>query len=169
MEILTYVTQGAVEHRDSIGTHGVIPAGEVQIMSAGTGIRHSEMNPSPSEPLRLLQIWILPRSQGLRPRYEQRALPPADHDGFALIASPDGQSGSLTIHQDVVISAATLKEPKTLTRPLRPSRKAYVQTVRGAMTLNGVPMGPGDGAQITGETQLEFDANDAEVLLFDLP
>jgi redox-sensitive bicupin YhaK (pirin superfamily) len=169
MEILTYVTHGAVEHRDSIGTHGVIPAGEVQIMSAGTGIQHSEMNPSPSEALRLLQIWILPRSQGLKPRYEQRPLPPADHEGFALIASPDGRDGSLTIHQDVVIDALTLKEAATVTRLLPPSRKAYVQAVRGVVTLNGVPMGPGDGAQVTGEKQLEFTTTGAELLLFDLP
>jgi redox-sensitive bicupin YhaK (pirin superfamily) len=171
MEILTYVTHGAVEHRDSIGTHGVIPAGEVQIMSAGTGIQHSEMNPSPSEPLRLLQIWILPKSQGLKPRYEQRSLPPADREGFALIASPDGRDGSLVIHQDVIINAATLKEGATVTRPLPPSRKAYVQTVRGAVTLNGERMSPGDGAQIAGEKQLEFTGTgtDAELLLFELP
>ena len=170
MEILTYVTHGAVEHRDSIGTHGVIPAGEVQIMSAGTGIQHSEMNPSSTEPLRLLQIWILPRSQGLKPRYEQRPLPPADHEGFALIASPDGSDGSLTIHQDVLINAATLREATTVTRALLPSRKAYVQTVRGAVSLNGVAMAPGDGAQITGEKQLAVTAtDDTELLLFDLP
>lgn len=170
MEILTYVTHGAVEHRDSIGTHGVIPAGEVQIMSAGTGIQHSEMNPSPSVPLRLLQIWILPKAQGLKPRYEQRLLPQSDREGFALVASPDGRDGSLTIHQDVVIDAATLKKAATVTRPLPPSRKAYVQMVRGGVTLNGLLMGSGDGAQINGEKQLEFTAiDDAELLLFDLP
>jgi quercetin 2,3-dioxygenase len=170
MEILTYVTQGAVEHRDSIGTHGVIPAGEVQIMSAGTGIQHSEMNPSPSEPLRLLQIWMLPDAPGIKPRYEQRPLPRPDHEGFALVASPDGRDGSLTIHQDVVIDAAFLPKDASVTRSLPPSRKAYVQMVRGGVTLNGVALGPGDGAQIADESQLAFSAtDDAELLLFDLP
>ena len=170
MEILTYVTQGAVEHRDSIGTHGVIPAGEVQIMSAGTGIQHSEMNPSPSQPLRLLQIWILPNVQGLRPRYEQRPLPRADHVGFVLVASPDGHDGSLTIHQDATIGAVLLKKAASVSRALAPSRKAYVQMVRGGLILNGHPMGPGDGAEITSEEKITFDAtDDAELLLFDLP
>jgi quercetin 2,3-dioxygenase len=170
MEILTYVTQGAVEHRDSIGTHGVIPAGEVQIMSAGTGIQHSEMNPSPSEPLRLLQIWMLPDAPGIKPRYEQRQLPRPDHEGFALVASPDGRDGSLTIHQDVAIDAAFLPRDAAVSRALPPSRKAYVQMVRGAVTLNGIPLGPGDGAQIADESQLAFSAtDDAELLLFDLP
>jgi quercetin 2,3-dioxygenase len=170
MEILTYVTRGAVEHRDSTGTHGVIPAGEVQIMSAGTGIQHSEKNPSPSEPLHLLQIWILPRVQGLKPRYEQRPLPRPDREGFALVASPEGRDGSLTIHQDVLIDAAILKKGTTVTRPLRPARKAYVQIVHGGVTLNGSVMDPGDGAQINGEKQLTLAATDnAELLLFDLP
>jgi hypothetical protein len=170
MEILTYVTRGTVEHRDSIGTHGLIPAGEVQIMSAGTGIQHSEMNPSPSEPLRLLQIWVLPDKQGLKPRYEQRSLPRADNNGFAIVASPDGREGSLTIHQDIVIDAAILKKAATVSRMLPTSRKAYVQIIRGAVNLNDLPMSPGDGAQITGEKQLLFTADeDAKLLLFDLP
>jgi quercetin 2,3-dioxygenase len=170
MEILTYVTQGKVEHRDSTGNHGLVPAGEVQMMSAGTGIVHSETNPSPSEPLRLLQIWILPREHGLRPGYEQRMLERGNGEGFSLVASPDGRNGSLKIHQDVAIYSGLLKKGSDETREVASGRRGYVHVVRGRVGLNGVEMVNGDGAKIADEERLAFGAVDeADVLLFDLP
>jgi redox-sensitive bicupin YhaK (pirin superfamily) len=170
MEILTYVTRGAVEHRDSTGTHGVVPAGEVQRMTAGRGIRHSEMNPSTSEPLNFLQIWILPRQIGLEPGYEQRALPRKKSGEFVIVASPDGRDGALTIHQDAAMYAAVLEKSAETSYTLAPGRNAYAQIVRGAVVLNGKSLGAGDGAQISGESALRFSAaGDSELLLFDLP
>jgi quercetin 2,3-dioxygenase len=170
MEILTYVTAGAVEHRDSTGTHGVVPAGEVQRMTAGRGIRHSEMNPSATEPLKFLQIWILPRERGLEPGYEQRVLPRKLNGEFVLVASPDGRGGALTIHQDASMYAAVLGNTAEARYALASGRSAYVQVVRGVITLNGIALEPGDGAKIRGESELRFSAaGDSEMLLFDLP
>ncbi len=170
MEILTYVTQGKVEHRDSTGNHGIVPAGEVQLMSAGTGIQHSEANPSPSEPLHLLQIWILPDKQGLKPGYEQRTLKRTNGGGFALVASPDAADGSLKIHQETAVYSGVLKKGSEAIRELAPGRKGYLHVVRGRMALNGVEVEKGDGAKIADEPRLKFTAvDDAEVLLFDLP
>ncbi len=170
MEILTYVTHGAVEHRDSTGTHGVVPAGEVQRMTAGRGIQHSEINPSPTEPLNFLQIWILPRERGLEPGYEQRVMARKVSGEFVLVASPDGRDGALKIHQDASMYAAVLGSSAEAGYTLGSGRNAYAQIVRGAVTLNGVALHAGDGAKISGESALRFSAaGDSEMLLFDLP
>jgi redox-sensitive bicupin YhaK (pirin superfamily) len=170
MEIITYVTRGAVEHRDSTGTHGVVRAGEVQRMTAGRGIQHSEMNPSRTEPLSFLQIWILPRECNLEPGYEQHPLARNPDGGFALVASPNGQAGSLTIHQDASLFAAKLAKLEESGSALAPGRKAYAHVVRGAVKLNDVALEPGDGAAIADESKLRFLAiADCELLLFDLP
>jgi quercetin 2,3-dioxygenase len=169
MEIVTYVLDGALQHRDSLGTGSVIRPGEVQRMSAGTGIRHSEFNASQSEPVHLLQIWILPSTTGLEPGYEQRLLPPAAHGGLALVASPDGRDGSLTIHQDTRIYAAQLAAGARVTHGLAGGRHAWVHIARGNLQVNGQALHAGDGAAVSDEAQLALRADDAaEVLLFDL-
>jgi redox-sensitive bicupin YhaK (pirin superfamily) len=170
MEIITYVTRGAVEHRDSTGTHGIVPAGEVQRMTAGRGIQHSEMNPSATEPLKFLQIWILPRERGLEPGYEQRVLPRKLSGEFVLVASGDGRGGALTIHQDASMHAAVLGSSAEADYSLASGRSAYAQILSGAVRLNGVALAAGDGAKISGESALRFSAAaDSELLLFDLP
>src|SRR3954447_21276694 len=140
MEIITYVVRGALEHKDSLGTGSVIRPGDVQRMSAGTGIRHSEFNPSPTEPVHLLQIWIMPERRGLPPEYEQKAFPEAERRGrWRLVASHDGRDGSVTVHQDVDLYATILGPGESAARPLRPGRYAWVQVARGAVTVNGTP------------------------------
>jgi hypothetical protein len=170
MEILTYVVEGAVEHRDSMGNHGVIAAGDVQRMSAGTGVTHSEVNPSPTDPLHLLQIWILPARVGLPPGYEQRAFPDAEKRGrLRLIAGRDGQDGALTIHQDARVYAGLLKADQPLKHRLGPDRHAWLQVIRGALNLNGTRLEAGDGAAVSGEPALEIvPVEESHVLLFDL-
>jgi redox-sensitive bicupin YhaK (pirin superfamily) len=176
MEIVTYVIAGALEHRDSLGNGEVIRPGEVQRMSAGSGVRHSEFNPSASEETHLLQIWIEPRERGIAPSYEQQALAPGENT-WRLIASPDAAAGSTLIHQDARLYAARLLGGATLEYALDPTRLAYVQVVRGEVQLNGLEIGPalrtGDGAKIADESALHFLADAAcaecEILLFDLP
>lgn len=169
MEIVTYVIEGALEHRDSLGNGEVIRPGEVQRMSAGTGVRHSEFNPSPSEPTHLLQIWIEPRERGIAPGYEQQLLAPGEN-AWRLIASPDAAAGSTLIHQDATLRAARLASGAALDYLLDPARLAYVHLVRGELQLNGLAMSAGDGAKIAEESALHFVASqDSEVLLFDLP
>jgi hypothetical protein len=169
MEIVTYVLDGALQHRDSLGTGSVIRPGEVQRMSAGTGIRHSEFNASASEPVHLLQIWILPATTGIEPGYEQRALPPGARGGLALVASPDGRDGSLTVHQDARVYAAQLAPGDAVTHALAGGRHAWLHVARGTVQLNGQALHAGDGAAVSDEVQLALRADDAaEVLLFDL-
>jgi quercetin 2,3-dioxygenase len=170
MEILTYVLSGAVEHKDSLGTGSVIRPGDAQIMSAGTGIQHSEFNPSPTEPLHLLQIWILPDEQGITPRYEQKAFPPEEKRGkLRLIAAKDGRDGAVTIHQDVDLYASILEDGDVVNYHVQPHRYAWLQIAQGIANLNGEELRAGDGVQISGEEKLEISTNtSAEILLFDL-
>lgn len=169
MEILTYVLEGALEHKDSIGTGEVIRPGEVQRMTAGTGIRHSEFNPSPDAPVHLLQIWLLPERNGLVPGYEQREFPLAEKDHLHLVASRDGRDGSLTIHRDVDLLAGRLSSGASVERRLRPGRLGWLQVARGTATLNGLHLGTGDGAAIKDEPTLAIKADDdAEILFFDM-
>jgi hypothetical protein len=170
MEILTYVLKGGVLHRDSTGGSGVIRAGELQRMTAGTGVSHSEFNASKDEDLHLLQIWILPETQGLKPGYEQRSFRSDNSTGeFRLVASRDGRQGSLTIHQDAGVYVATLAEGQQVAQTLQRGRKAWLQVALGSLTVGGETLEQGDGAAITDEETLTLKANsDAEVLLFDL-
>lgn len=171
MEIITYVLEGALAHKDSTGTSSVIRVGEVQRMSAGTGISHSEYNASQTEPVHFLQIWIVPDEAGLRPGYEQQAIPFDKNRGrWTLIASKDGRDGSVTVHQDVELYLAAISKDQQLSYRLKPGRQAWLQVTRGAATLNGAPLATGDGAAVSDEKLLEVAASDdAEVLLFDLP
>jgi redox-sensitive bicupin YhaK (pirin superfamily) len=170
MEILTYVLDGALEHRDSLGTGSVIRRGDLQRMTAGTGIRHSEFNPSPSEPVHFLQIWLLPERAGLLPGYEQRNFPDGEkRNRLRLVAARDGRKGALTIHQDADVYAALLDAGQAVNHRLRDGRGAWVQVAAGAVTLNGRPLAAGDGAAVTGEPSVELAGTEpAEVLLFDL-
>ena len=169
MEIITYVLSGVLEHRDSLGNGEVIRPGEVQRRSAGSGIRHSEFNPSATETTHLLQIWIEPREFGIAPAYEQQPLAPG-HNDWRLIASPDAGQGSALIHQDATLHAGRLEAGCELGYALDPARLAYVHLVRGGVSLNGAAMQGGDGAKIAAESALHFAAGeDSEILLFDLP
>ena len=171
MEIITYVLEGALEHKDSMGNGSVIRPGDVQRMSAGTGVRHSEFNPSREERVHLLQIWIEPRITGVRPSYEEKQFGTAEKKGqLRLIASPDGRKGSVTIHQDAHLYAALFDGKDAVAHRLAPGRRAYVHVARGAVKVNGVELKGGDGAKIAEESELEFSgAKQAELLLFDLP
>jgi redox-sensitive bicupin YhaK (pirin superfamily) len=170
MEIVSYVLEGALEHRDSLGTGSVIHPGEVQRMSAGTGVTHSEFNPSQTELVHFLQIWILPERAGLPASYEQRAFPAAEKQGkLRLVASRDGREGSVTIHQAVDLYVSVFAPGETVTHRLLPGRSAWVQVTRGAITLNDTALSVGDGAAVSEETLLTMTAQvEAEVLLFDL-
>ncbi len=170
MEIITYVLAGALEHRDSMGHHSVIVPGEVQRMSAGTGVTHSEFNPSVNEPVHLLQIWILPARAGRRPEYEQKGFAPEGKRGtLRLVAAGDGRDGAVTIHQDADLYATLLRVGERVKHRLGPTRHAWVQMVSGGITLNGAALHAGDGAAVSDEADLELAATvDAEVLLFDL-
>jgi redox-sensitive bicupin YhaK (pirin superfamily) len=169
MEILSYVLEGELAHKDSIGTGSVIKPGEVQRMSAGTGIQHSEFNPSPKSPVHFLQIWILPERNGLKPGYQQNAFP-LDHKGrLHLVASHDGRDGSLTLNQDVDLRAGRLSKGDVVESKLRDGRLGWLQVARGAVTLNGVSLATGDGAAIEKDSDLVIRAeSDAEILLFDM-
>lgn len=171
MEILSFVVEGALEHRDSLGNGSVITPGEVQRMTAGTGIRHSEFNPSPSEPARFLQVWIEPRAMGLPPSYEQRAFADADTEGaMVLAASPDGRDGSLTIHQDASVYTARLATGREAEVPLAPGRMAWVQVVTGGVAVNDLPLSEGDGAAVEGEPALRLRAGSpSRLIVFDVP
>jgi hypothetical protein len=170
MEIVTYVLDGALQHRDSMGTGSIIRPHEVQRMSAGTGVVHSEFNASPDDPLRLLQIWILPEKRGLKPGYEQTTFPEAEKRGrLRLVASPDGAGGSVTIRQDVRLYASLLAPGESVTHRLAPGRHAWLQVARGAVRLNGTEMAEGDGAAVLDEEALTIEGTSpAEILLFDL-
>ncbi|WP_165250671.1 pirin family protein [Paludisphaera soli] len=169
MEIVTYVLSGALGHRDSMGHASVLRAGELQRMTAGRGVRHSEMNAS-DEPVHLYQIWLLPERAGLEPGYEQKAFPEAPRQGaWQLVASPDARDGSLKIHQDASIHLASLDAGDSLTRSIEPGRHAWLQVLRGSVELNGVPLETSDGAAVSEETSLTLRADGpAEVMLFDL-
>ncbi|MDB5545096.1 MAG: quercetin 2,3-dioxygenase [Hyphomicrobiales bacterium] len=172
MEILSYVIEGALEHKDSIGTGSVIRPGDVQIMSAGTGIRHSEFNHSKSEPVHFLQIWLMPDQGNLKPRYDQKAFADAEKRGrLRLIASKQGRDGSVVIHQDADIYAALLENHESVEHKLTSGRKAWVQIVQGAVDVNGVSGKSGDGFAIEGEPAVAIAAQDqkSEIIVFDLP
>jgi redox-sensitive bicupin YhaK (pirin superfamily) len=170
MEIVSYVLDGALAHKDSLGTGSVIRPGDLQRMSAGTGIRHSEFNASETDPVHFLQIWILPESRGLAPGYEQRTFAAEEKRGrLRLIGSRDGRDGSVTIHQDVELYATILAAGDRVSHDLGNGRIAWVQVARGSIRLNGEPLGPGDGAAIATAGQLHLEGTDAaEVLLFDM-
>lgn len=170
MEIVTYVLQGALEHRDSLGNGEILRPGEFQRMSAGKGIRHSEFNPSPDQPVHLYQIWLLPEKPGLPPSYEQKAFDPAERqDRLRVVASPDARDGSLLIHQDAQIHLATLASGKSVTHTLAPGRHAWLQVLRGKVQAGGEELAAGDGLAVSDEPQVEVTALDpAEVMLFDL-
>src|ERR1700681_2857888 len=171
MEIVSYVLEGALEHRDSIGTGSVIRPGDVQVMSAGTGIRHSEFNHSKNEPVHFLQIWVLPDRKGLAPRYDQKTFPNSEkRDRLRLVGSPDGRDGSIVIHQDAEIYDALLSRGHAVTHALKAGRKSWIQVVRGAVEVNGNAAGAGDGVAVEDEAVLSITAraDDSQVLVFDL-
>lgn len=171
MEIITYVLEGALAHKDSMGTGSVIRPGEVQRMSAGTGVLHSEFNNSPSERVHLLQIWIQPERRGLPPSYEQKNFSTEEKlNRFRLIASPTGEEGSVTIHQDAKLSAAIIEKGNTVEYELGKGRSAWIQVARGEVTLNGESLKQGDGAAVEKESAITVagSADESEVLLFDL-
>jgi quercetin 2,3-dioxygenase len=170
MEILTYVLEGELAHKDSLGTGSVIRPGDVQIMSAGTGIQHSEFNNSDTAPVHLLQIWMLPDRQNITPRYDQRNFSGADKQGkLRLVAAKDGRDDSVLIHQDIDLYAAMLSAGDLVTFAIQPDRFGWLQVASGNVQLNGESLSAGDGVQIDRPEQLELTTtNTAEVLLFDL-
>ena len=170
MEIVTYVLEGALAHKDSMGNGSVIKPGDVQYMSAGTGVAHSEFNASESETAHLYQIGMLPDRQGYKPVYDQKHFTDADKRGkLRLVVSPDGRDGSVQIRQDNELYATVLAPGESVEHTLKPDRHAYVQVARGSVTLNGEPLEAGDGAAISAEKSLRLaGVSDAEVLLFDL-
>ena len=170
MEIISYVLEGALAHRDSMGNGSVIRPGDVQLMSAGTGVRHSEMNHSDTESVHFLQIWILPEREGLTPGYEQKAFPLDKRQGqLRLVGSRDGREGSITIHQGVDLYASVLAEDDVVSHELAGNRKGWLQVVRGTLRLEGQTLQPGDGVGIDEPQRLVIAAaSDAEALLFDM-
>lgn len=170
MEIISYVLAGELAHKDSMGNVKGIPPGDVQRMSAGTGVRHSEFNHAPNATTHFLQIWIQPSVTGIAPSYEQTSFAEADkRDRLRLVASPDGRDGSVTIHADARMYAGLFNGAATASLPLAPGRKAYVHVVKGAITANGQRLGGGDALALAGEAEVTLaDAADAEVLVFDL-
>jgi quercetin 2,3-dioxygenase len=170
MEIVSYVLEGALQHKDSLGNGSVVRPGEVQRMSAGTGIEHSEFNPSQSEPLHFLQIWIIPERAGLPPGYEQKTVAAAGRSGeFLLVAGPPGSAAPVTIHQDARMFVARLAPGEEISHRLAAGRGAWLQVARGIVGLNGTEMREGDGAAVEKEDSLAVGAEtEAEVLLFDL-
>ncbi|MDE2251473.1 MAG: pirin family protein [Gammaproteobacteria bacterium] len=171
MEIISYVLEGALEHKDSLGTGSVIRAGDVQRMSAGHGVRHSEFNHSRRDPVHFLQIWIIPDVRGIPPEYEQRHYTDADKRGqLRLVASADGAGESLRIHQDARLYAGLFDGPEQRQHVLAPQRLGYVHVVRGELRVNGAPLRAGDGAMLQAEPVIDLGGGrDAEVLVFDLP
>jgi redox-sensitive bicupin YhaK (pirin superfamily) len=172
MEIISYVLEGALEHKDSTGTGSVIGPGDVQRMSAGTGVVHSEWNASKTEPVHFLQIWLFPERRGIAPGYEQRTFAPTElAAGLRLVASPDGRQGSVTIHQDATLSVARLEAGAGVAHALAAGRYAWVQVARGAAAVNGAALAAGDGAAVSAAAALDIRAgarDGAEVLVFDL-
>ena len=170
MEIVSYVLEGALAHRDSLGNGSTIRPGDVQRMSAGTGVTHSEFNDSKTELVHFLQIWIQPARNRLAPSYEERAFPAEKRrNQWRLVVSPDGRYGSVSIHQDATLHATLLEPGATLTHALAPDRHAWLQVARGALTVNGTLLAEGDGAAVSGESKLDVRADGAAAaLLFDL-
>jgi quercetin 2,3-dioxygenase len=170
MEIITYLLEGALKHRDDMGNGSIIRPGDGQRMSAGTGVRHSEVNASETDAAHLLQIWILPDRNGHKPGYEQKSFPEAEKRGkFRLIAGPDGKDGSITIHQDAKLYVSKLEPGEAVPYQIGESRYAWLQVAKGTVELNGKNLEPGDGAAVSEEHQLTVKGVDeAEVLLFDL-
>ena len=170
MEIVTHVLEGALEHRDSMGNGAVLRPGEFQRMSAGTGITHSEFNPSATESTHLYQIWLFPERKGITPGYEQKTFAEAGrHNRLQLVASRDAAEGSLLIHQDARIYLSMINAGNLVTCELAAARHAWLQVLRGSVSLNGQPLQPGDGAAVSEETRLQIQATtDAEIMLFDL-
>lgn len=170
MEIVSYVLSGALAHKDSMGNVAVIPPGDVQRMSAGSGVQHSEFNHAPSATTHFLQIWIEPNQSGIAPGYEQKTFADADKRGrLRLVASPDGADGSVTLHADASIHAGLLDGNETATLPLNPARKAYVHVVRGTLHVNGQELQTGDAALLANENAVQLSGgHGAEVLVFDL-
>jgi quercetin 2,3-dioxygenase len=170
MEIISYVLEGQLEHKDSMGTGSIIAPGDVQRLSAGRGVSHSEYNPSRTEGVHFLQIWIQPKVTGIKPSYEQKHVAPEAKRGtLKLIASPDGEGDSVVVHQDARVYAALLDGMESATHALAPGRRAYVHVARGSVSVNGTALTAGDAAKIEAERVVELaDGHDAEVLLFDL-
>jgi redox-sensitive bicupin YhaK (pirin superfamily) len=171
MEIISYVLDGALAHKDSLGTGSVIRPGDVQRMTAGTGIKHSEFNASKTEPVHFLQIWIIPEVEGLAPSYEQKSYPTAEKRGtLRLVASRDGREGSVTVHRDVDLYAALLAEGERTRHTFRPGRAGWLQVARGTATVNDVQLYPGDGIAIEAidDVAITGTSADTEVLLFDM-
>lgn len=171
MEIISYILEGALEHKDSLGTGSVIRYGDVQRMSAGTGVRHSEFNHSADEPVHFLQIWILPDKQGIAPSYEEKHFTAESKcGGLRLIASQNGRDGSVLVHQDVAVFASILSGKDRLEHELATGRIAYLHVIRGELSANGMALKGGDALKISDERQVVIDsARDTEFLLFDLP
>ncbi len=171
MEIITYILQGNLAHKDSLGNAGVIKQGHVQRMTAGTGIRHSEFNGSDTEPVHLLQIWILPNQEGLPPSYEDKFFTDAQKlNQWCLLASENGEKDSLTVHQDMMLYAAKLDERKELEYVLKENRSAYLQVASGSIEINRKQLNTGDAAMFDSAQMIHIQAiNHAEILLFDLP
>jgi redox-sensitive bicupin YhaK (pirin superfamily) len=170
MEIITYLLEGALEHKDSMGNGSIIRPGDGQRMSAGRGVRHSEANPSKSEAAHLLQIWILPNQRGLEPSYEQKEFPAEEKRGkLRLIAGPDGKDGSVIVHQDARLYVSLVSAGQQVQHDLAPGRYAWLQVAKGAVELNGKALAQGDGAAVSEESKLTIKGTqDAEILLFDL-
>jgi len=170
MEIITYILQGALEHRDSMGSGSIIRRGDAQRMSAGTGVTHSEANPSPDEPVHLLQIWIFPSKQDMQPEYEEKKFSDEEkRNKLRLIVSPEGSEGSVKIHQDAKIYASLLDERREVVHSLEEGRSAWLQIAAGSVTLNDIALKQGDGVAVSQESNLRISAQQAaEVLLFDL-
>ncbi|WP_339726905.1 pirin family protein [uncultured Gimesia sp.] len=170
MEIVTYVLEGALEHKDSMGHGEVLRAGEFQRMSAGTGITHSEFNPSENESVHLYQIWLFPERKGIEPSYEQKRFPDSEQQNqLRLVASPQAEQGALLIHQDARIYLSQIDQGKTVTYELPEGRHAWLQVLRGAVVLNEVPLDTSDGAAVSDIGKLTIEATDnAEIMLFDL-
>ncbi|HSF77496.1 MAG TPA: pirin family protein [Steroidobacteraceae bacterium] len=171
MEIISYVLEGALEHKDSLGNGSVMTPGDVQRMSAGRGVLHSEYNGSRTAPVHFLQIWIEPNVRGIAPGYEQTRFEPETRRGrLRLVASADGAEGSTTIHQDARLYAGLFDGPETATLPIQPGRRAYVHVARGALRVNGESLGAGDALRLVDEPELRIDSGrSAEALVFDLP
>ena len=174
MEIVTYVLDGALEHEDSIGTGSVIRPGDVQRMSAGTGVAHSEFNASPDQPVHFLQIWLLPRQRGLPPGYEQKSFAPGERQGrLRVVASPDGRDGSVTVHSDATLYGTLLAGGQSVELPLAPGRHAWVHVARGRAQVAGQTLGAGDAAALSEEPAVKLEGlggedQPAEILVFDL-
>jgi redox-sensitive bicupin YhaK (pirin superfamily) len=169
MEIISYVLDGALEHRDNMGTGSIIRPGEVQRMSAGTGVMHSERNPSPDQPVHFYQIWIVPDRPGIKPSYEQKRFSDDERSGtLRLVASRDGRDGSLSLNQDVALYTGLLRDGAPIEYSLQPDRHAWLQVARGEVRLGNETLKEGDGAAISDERLVRISGKDAEVLLFDL-